>query len=120
MKKKILWAAGVIAIFASYALLFSVSKDSDKQKAAIEIIKKSYAPSTQLLSMRPDFIEAQWTATRYPDRLDGYADVYEVILWMDVVPDDDRKMLKADWLVYAGNTKFLPDNMVAQTLFVSR
>jgi hypothetical protein len=73
-----------------------------------------------LLAMRPDFIEAEWTAARYPDRLDGYADVYEVVLWMEVVPDDERKMLKADWLVYDGNKKFVPDNMVAQTLFVAR
>jgi hypothetical protein len=118
MKKSLAWTAGIAGTLALYTFLFSVSKDAANQKAAIEVVKKSYAPTGQLLAMHPDFIEAEWSAVKYPGKLEGYSDGYEVILWLDVIPGDDRKMLKAEWLVYDGNTKYLPDNVDAQTLFL--
>jgi hypothetical protein len=118
--KKLSILAGVISVLTVYALLFSTSKDAANHNAAIDAVKKTYAPSPELLSLRPDFIEAQWTAHKYPRTLDGYTEAYEVTLSLDVIPDDDRKMLKAEWLVYAGNTKYVADDMEAQTLFVKR
>jgi hypothetical protein len=119
MKKVLLRIVVIVVAFVIYANLFPVPDDSTNQKAAIEIIKKSYIPSAQLLSWNPDFAEAQWAAVQYPESLCAYKDCYKVTVWVDVIPNGEKKTIKAEWLAYAGNTKYRADNTEARTLFVA-
>jgi hypothetical protein len=34
-----------------------------------------------------------------------YSDCYQVTVWVDVIPSGEKKTIKAQWIVYAGNTE---------------
>jgi hypothetical protein len=120
MKKLLLWTGGiVVALGITGSFMPDDSPDKlNKQAAAIAAIKQAYSPSLELAMWNPDFAEAQWVAIQYPEPLCAYGDCYQVSAWVDVIPGGEKKTIKAQWIVYAGNTKYQPDNTEARTLFV--
>lgn len=114
---KIIW---ISLAFVLAAILFGpdMPDDSKEQAAAITAIKQAYEPSVQLALWNPDFAEANWVAIQYPEPLCAYSDCYQVSAWVDIIPGGEKKTIKAQWIVYAGNTKYKADNTEARTLFV--
>jgi hypothetical protein len=121
MKKILIWTAVVAFAFVVFVkLLPDEPDDSANQNAAIAVIKKPYAPGTQLLLWNPDFSDAFWIATKWPESLCAYKDCYMVEFSVDVIPAGEKKTVKAEWLLYDGNRKYQSNNAEARMLFVSR
>jgi len=118
MKKFLTWAVFIIGGLILLGIFAPEHPDdSTKQQEAIALIKKSHAPSMQLLMWNPDLQNAYWYANIYPKPLCAVDDCYLVTVEVDVIPNGEKKTIKAEWIVYAANTKFQPRNAEARTLF---
>jgi hypothetical protein len=117
MKKVVLWMVGIVVVLFIIGNL--LPDDSNEKAAAINAIKQTYAPSGMLLLWNPNFSEAQWAAVPCGEKIGGYDDCYHVFVWVDVIPNGEKKTVKAEWLVYDQNTKNQADNAEARTFFVS-
>jgi len=123
MKKSLWLALGILVCLVIFIrMLPNAPDDSKQEQAAIAVIQKVYTPSRQLLSWNADFSNSNWVAREQGKAIcDNHGvsdDCYEVEVWLDVIPNGEKKRITADWLVYDGMTHYQAENVEARTLFV--
>jgi hypothetical protein len=122
VKKILVWTAVAAFAFVVFVkLLPDEPDDSANQNAAIAVVKSSHTPSVQFLSWNPDIDDMQWIATRCGSVCSNTdTDCYLVSASVDVITLGEKKTLRPEWIVCAGNTKYQPFNTEAKILFVTR
>jgi len=121
---KVVWVC--LALLLAVAVIYgpdiesSSTEDVAAQQAAVQSIRQAYEPSIELALWNPDFSAANWVAVKYPKPLCAYDDCYQVSMWVDVMPNGDKKTIRAIWITYARNKEHQADNEEARTLFVEK